>query len=156
MSNTHSKSKLTQVWGILQAIVVIASLIGAFYGLNSYIDTKIEKIVDDERFLNNIASRVSPYIIFDSNGSILLDGGGLQYIEKINILPEDDNIKQPKIIVTPKKYMNHAPLLTCMKLVHYALSIKRGKNTDWEYTLGYVIKPQVFPSEHFRLEIISK
>ena len=85
--------------------------------------------------------------------------GGLQFLEKIKVVPGNDNTKPPKIIVTPKKYMDHAPLLTCLKLVHMVLSVARGKNLDWEYTLGNFIEtkpPRVLPVEQFRLEIISK
>ena len=150
---------LKNIRGIIGAIVVIAVLIGAIYGLNSYIETKIDKITNDEQFINKISSRIRPYIIFDSKETILLDTGGLQFLEKIKVVPGDDNTKPPKIIVTPKKYMDHAPLLTCLKLVHMVLSVERGKNLDWEYTLGNFIEtkpPRVLPVEQFRLEIISK
>ena len=159
MPDTNLNNLLKNIRGIIGAIVVIAVLIGAIYGLNSYIETKIDKITNDEQFINKISSRIRPYIIFDSKETILLDMGGLQFLEKIKVVPGDDNTKPPKIIVTPKKYMDHAPLLTCLKLVHMVLSVERGKNLDWEYTLGNFIEtkpPRVLPVEQFRLEIISK
>lgn len=79
MPDTNLNNRLKNIRGIIEAIVVIAGLIGAIYGLNSYIETKIDKITNDEQFINKISSRIRPYIIFDSKETILLDVGGYNF-----------------------------------------------------------------------------
>lgn len=145
------------IWGIIKIVSVVVGLFLCFYALDSYIDQKIENKITDPRFIRQIASNVRPSVIFDSKGTILIDMGGMQYIEKISVETDNSLRKPKKIIVTPKAYMGHAPLITSIGIYKYIFRAERGKNLDWEYTLDPAVQWGTMgevPLPQFRLEVI--
>lgn len=65
------------VTGITIGITIIGTIGALIYGFPIYLENQIEKKILDPEFLNEVSSKVRPYVIFDGNGSILVDGGGM-------------------------------------------------------------------------------
>jgi hypothetical protein len=61
---------------VIYAMVgVIVFLFSAYYGLNSYIDSRIDSKIHNADFLKKLARSVRPSLVFDEKGSILADMG---------------------------------------------------------------------------------
>ena len=73
---------LHSVYSFMVAISVILAVGFTVYQL---IDSRIEQAINDEQFIRRVSSHVRPYVIFDVNSSILVDGGATQYLEKIEV-----------------------------------------------------------------------
>jgi hypothetical protein len=99
-----------------------------------------------------------PYVIFDVNSSILVDGGAMQYLEKIEVEqtgPQNGTIPI-KIVVTPTHHLAYPPLIEKLgagRLIHTP-NPKRGTGHQWIYDELEVVhwESDKVPI-HFRLEI---
>lgn len=140
---------------ILKALGALAGIAATIYGFNAYVESRVEKVVSTKEFLNRVASRVRPALIFDADESILSDAGGLQHIERIEIQKsKNKNAGFPsRIILTPKHLMTEAPLLTCLDPVWFKISTRRGKGLAWVYELEPAGHMGGFDPIRFRLEI---
>ena len=145
----------------------IIAAIAAIAGVNSCLDSRIERVVNDEQFIRRISSQVRPYVIFDVNESILTDGGAMEYLEEIkvevtgqaweNVKPEEVHDDQLEITITPKQYLAHAPLIESIggprNIDIY--DGKRGTKYQWVYTV--LVRPPYggdIKTQKFRLEIL--
>ena len=54
-----------------------AVVVGFFIGADSYISNKIEDKITDTAYINNLAHILRPYVIFNKNGVIQYDHGGV-------------------------------------------------------------------------------
>lgn len=139
----------------------LIAIIVAIVSFNQCIDSRINSAMNDEGFIRKIASHVRPYIICDSNETILVDGGAMQYLQgppkiifnKKN--PEDGLL----MVVTPKDYLHQAPLIDSLCLCNFLISSQRGKGLEWNYDMEYLGGVQHWeddekPVHKFRLEII--
>ncbi len=106
-----AKSFMVLVGGIVTAVAAIA-------GINSYLDSRIERVVNDEHFIRRVSSQVRPYVIFDAT-TIHNDGGAMEYLEEMpevevtgqtyeNVNPEEKHDSHLEIRITPKGYLAHA------------------------------------------------
>ena len=102
----------------------IAAVVVAVYGFNVYVDSRVEKAVMDETFLRKLSARVRPYCIFNEKGAILVDGGAMDFLDSIDAGKIPDGMVPEKLVVTPKRYMSHAPLISLLDS-----AILRGKDT---------------------------
>ena len=153
---------------LLVIILITITTLGTLYGLSIYIDNRITKIVTSREFIDKLAKNVRPYVIFDINGSILFDAGGMQYLEDVKIEPvqeASDTGQYPnyakRIIVSPRENLSYPPIVTALAM-HYFIkpSIKRGKKYQWVYECVPLIIPKdgSIASEgtlQFRLEIVK-
>src|SRR6059036_3515008 len=80
-ANVH----LSRAWAVVTGLITLLGVVGAIVGFNAYVDHKIDAKMSDPTFIRTIASQVRPAVIFDSNGSILADLGGMQYFESITV-----------------------------------------------------------------------
>jgi len=135
-------------------LISIGTIIIVIISVTSYIDRSIKTTIKNPEYLRRIASHVRPAIIFNSNGSIINDQGGWQYIEEIKVEPRESSHIPKKIIVTPKQILESAPILTAVDPAMFDTKTERGKNLNWVYNLE--IKGSNFPMKscRFRLEII--
>jgi len=140
---------------ILTVISLILGLFLGVIGLESYIDGRIDKKIEDPNYLNRIATKLRPSIIFDSYGSIIADQGGMEYIDNIQVTRnnEDPKFTAKSIIITPKDFLAQQPLLTSLDQNNYSIIAKRGKKYDWNYNLSLISWTEN-TSSVFRLEII--
>ena len=140
-------------------IVVVAGI----YGSLRFIDGRIEHAVNDEQFIKKVSSHVRPYIIFDLNGSILVDGGASQYLEKLEVEEADskfnDNYDHTiKIVVTPTDHLAYPPLLEKLGAGRIMLTPnpKRGNEHQWVYdNLDILHYDEDEIPVRFRLEILK-
>lgn len=142
---------------IMKTMVLIFAVLSGIYGSIRFIDSRIEKIVNDEQFILKVASYVRPYITFDVNGSVLVDGGAMYYLQQP---PQVETVSkgQYHIIVTPKAYLAHAPMIETIGSANFLITSERGKGFEWNYDvqwLGGVVDDDGKPFLlYFRLEII--
>ena len=90
---------------ILEYIGGVAGAVAAAYGVIRFIDSRIEKKIGDESVIKKIASRVRPAVIFDENDSILVDQGGMEFLESIHVTHDENDRTPSEIAVVPKKHL---------------------------------------------------
>ena len=163
---TQEKSKIP-TWGIIiKTVIVVLGLLLTLYALQDYLNNSIRRIVNDEQFIRKVASHVRPYVIFDVGGTIHVDGGAMQYLEKIETKEvatvkkegeEESHVYELRIIVMPKKHLAYSPLIETVGELRSIIiyDAKRGIGHQWVYQAlirspyGGDIKTQ-----KFRLEIL--
>lgn len=154
-----AESKKTLITPSTLAWLIV--IIGGIYGLSQYIDRRINKAINTTEFIQKIASHVRPYIIFDTNETILVDGGAMQYLQgspKIRFAKK--NLEGDfHVIVTPKDYLSQAPLIESLCTCEFIDSSQRGKGLEWIYYMELVAatihwEEDKNPCHKFRLEII--
>ena len=141
---------------IAKTIALMITIMAGIYGSMSFIDSRVEKIVNDEQFIRKVASYVRPYIIFDEKGSVFMDGGAMQYLEKPpEVVTKDRGDYQ--ISISPKAYLAQAPLIESIGLTIFHISSKRGHGLQWIYELKALFKSgaDINEPERFRLEILK-
>lgn len=162
IGDTHmaeEKSK-TLTWGtVLKGVVVVLGLLLTLWALQSHLESTIRGIVNNEEFIRKVASHVRPYIIFDANEAIHVDGGAMQYLEDISVQKSKpwDTGAHLQIVITPKEHLSYAPLLDYLSSGRFILrpTPNRGRGHRWIYEFDVVHweedagKPMLF-----RLEII--
>jgi len=118
--------QLKIVFGIIVPLLTVFVIIYAF---QAYLDNRVKDIINDEDFIGKVASNVRPYVIFDEKGSVLMDGGGMQYLQKPpEIIPCDKGFR---VIVTPKEHLHTAPIVESLNLTQYAIFYTRGSGYVW-------------------------
>ncbi|MCX4188148.1 hypothetical protein [Methylophaga sp. OBS4] len=139
----------------LEGAVALVTIIAAIYGAFQFIDWRIGKKIHEESFLRKISASLRPMVIFDENGSILLDQGGMEVIEKIEVSrPEGKNVPE-RITIFPKKHLSHAPILQTLENELINVETTRGKGYEWAYRLEYQMYENVFTGKRrFRLEVL--
>lgn len=140
---------------IMKALAGMVLTFTALYGVYSYIDWRIEKKINNPEFIRKISSNIRPSVVFDSRQSIEIDLGAMQFIEKIEVVPSDDPRFPKKIVVSPKKYLAHAPFLTTLDETEFAIMVERGEKFDWVYHLDIITYLGNIKKTRFRLEIVQ-
>ena len=145
------------------SIGIVGALIGAasmYFSLINRINTVVEEKLSNESYMNKIISNLRPYVIFDQNESILIDGGAMEHIESIKVNGETKVlsvglVKLPKeIIISPKKFLAVNPSLQSFDQ-SYEISTKRGHKYDVIFELrgtGWIMNEST--SYRFSLDII--
>jgi hypothetical protein len=138
--------------------VSLATLLGVIYGFGLYVDSRVEHALRDESFLRRLSARVRPSLIFNEKGAILVDSGALEYITEIKTTITEKDFDLPgKILVRPKQYLAHAPLLSSIDNYVLEYTAERASGLDWEFTVknyvGQSIDPK-FKTCRYRLEIL--
>jgi hypothetical protein len=131
-------------------------LIGTIYGFTAFVDARIERITSGDAFMDKVASRVRPSVVFNQRGSILADMGAMDVIENIT-LTNYSTALPGTIIITPKRFLAHAPILSTIDPFTLNVLEERGNKFDWIYHIGYVSaswNKDPFSSIRFRLEIV--
>jgi hypothetical protein len=148
-------------WAVFIAIGGFFGVASLFYGgvhwVEKSIDGAVERKLSDVVVLRKIAAQAQPMLIFDMNGGIVSDSGGLAYIEKVEIAARDGNSFPSKIIIHPKVLLPQAPLLSTIDNVMLEYGAGRGGGLDWEYSIRlYVVAPMKSDASgcRFRLEIL--
>lgn len=141
---------------IFATLISIAGVIGLVYGFNTFIDKKIASKMNDPEFVRQIATHVRPSVIFNSKGTILIDMGAMQYLDSISVEPTSVADLPNKIVVKPKQYMSHAPLLTLVDPISTVVEETRGAGITWVYTFKQWMRSvtEELDTVRFRLEII--
>jgi len=158
------KTFLMYVGAVLTSLSLIFGLGIAAYNL---VDTRIEQAVNNEQFIRKVAANIRPYVIFDVNESILVDGGAMQYLEQIrveitgetwkNAKPEKKDVYNLEIIVIPKSYLAHAPLIEPLSGLRDIIIYDGERSTGYQWTYEVLIRPPYggdINTQKFRLEVL--
>ena len=148
----EKNTKHTEMLKTVGTYVGIAIML---YSAFIIIDWRIEQKTKSPEFIQEIASYVRPSVIFDSQESIEIDLGAMKFIEEIKVVPSDDSRFPQKIIISPKKYLAHAPSLDFLDQVEFHMNVERGKKYDWVYHLTLSRNPTNIEKSRFRLEILQ-
>ena len=71
-------------------------------------------------------------VVFSQNESILVDTGGMQYVERIQVRLDERTGVPQQIIITPKLYLAVAPILESFDH-DFVITAERGKQFQWIY-----------------------
>lgn len=158
------ETKQLTPWAIVKAFFYVMGLAAMVYAFNAFLDAKIEKRLNDPMITRRIAKQVRPFAIFSGTGTILVDNGAMEYVANLRIQTNGTSRIPEKVIVVPKRYMAHAPLITAIDQVGAVARPKRGSGLTWEYTFdaAYILEPGIGPEkkttaedDRYRLEIIE-
>lgn len=140
---------------MLEIAVAFVTIIAAIYGAIQFIDWRISKKIHEESFLHKISSSLRPIVIFDENGSILLDQGGMDVIDKIEVSRLEGENFPERVTIFPKKHLAHPPILQTLENELIDIEEIRGKGYQWTYRLKYQMYDDVFTGKRrFRLEVL--
>ena len=156
--NWITKDNLNLIMAILATIGSLFGIIGELFGFMAYMDinSKIDSAINNPDYIKKVSREIRPYIIFDDKNSIIFDGGGSNYIDNVEFtsVPNYDSFTSGALKITPKLFLNEAPLLNKLGLQNFVYEKFRGKKNDWIY----VIKPigPIVDEEdiRYRLEIL--
>jgi hypothetical protein len=149
--------KNINIGAIVGIAASIVALIGAFYGLTSYVETLVDKRLKDREVIEKLAKVIRPSVIFNSNEAILADLGASEYIESIKIVRyfDKENKIPVSIEVKCKKFLPLAPLLTSIDQYTFAESAERGAGFMWIFKLEPLGYTENAPPFRFRLEVLQ-
>lgn len=113
------------IFTIIGVVVTIALL------MKGSIDKKIEEKIRDPNFVKQLADEVRlPFVIFDENNKILADYGAYQYLNRIDVL-RNEKKQLTAIRITPKQFMNGAPIIENINGNLYFYEPERADGIDW-------------------------
>jgi hypothetical protein len=156
--NTKGTYKITKV--ILACFASIVGFVLTWNGLITYIEEIVEKKISEPEIIEKVKAQIRPMVVFDQNESILVDTGGMQYIESIHVITKQKNGIPQEIIITPKIYLAVAPILESFD-DDFVIVSERGKGFQWIYRLGAIKRLALEDSatskgvNRFRIEVIK-
>lgn len=140
--------------GVLKFLTAIGLIIAIVLSINELIDRRIE----NEQFIRKVSSHIRPYVIFDINESILVDGGAMQALEQIKVeIGTEKGTIPVKIVVTPTRHLAYPPLIEKLgagRFIHTP-NPKRGTGHQWIYEFEVVHWDDDKTPVRFRLEILK-
>lgn len=144
----------------LAFVVVVFTLAGIYFGV---VEWRVGSIVRDPDFLSEVAHRVRPAMVFDSEGRILGDTGGLAFLDgvpEVEPAPKGETGYHTKITVRPKGFLASEPIIESLDLGGVSITAKRTKGTAWEVLvanreqlLAIDEQPRQLSPVRYRLEI---
>jgi hypothetical protein len=125
---------------IVKTITVVASIggvVSVILLLMTDIDNKISEKLKDPVFVKRISDEIRiPYLIFNSYGVVIFDGGATDLIDinaiKVNFHEEADFVLK-SILIRTKKPVNAAPLISSIGIEEVFEDAKRIDSLTWEY-----------------------
>ena len=159
----QSQQKIKPVT-IIMAVSAILGLVVLVYGFDTYLDSKINGQLKNPVVIKQIAEQVRPFLIFSGTGVVLVDNGAMQYLDNLDVVREGTARIPKSVILTPKNYMTHAPLITGIDQMGIVARGQRGYGISWIYNFKYsvVFEPGMAPEDitsaeqdRYRLEIIK-
>jgi len=138
----------------IEVAAALVALVAAVYGFTRFIDWRVEKRMTDSEYIARVAAALRPSLIFDQNGSILADQGGLAVIDKVTV-ELDANSLPNKITIIPTRHLATAPLLQTLEVEAVIFTTSRGPGLAWVYSLEYIMwHDDLDGLRRFRLEIL--
>jgi len=144
----------------LGLLATLFGIVGGFFILIQVVDWRIKTTVYNEEFVRKVASHVRPYMIIDPKGTVLVEGGAKQYLQRLPLITNDGK-KYPRyyIVLTPKNFLALPPLIEIMSPFGGGVKSERGSGLDWNYEV-YIggsftdNENEIEPVLKFRIEII--
>jgi len=145
------------VIGIFTVIGIIVTITLLITGR---IDKKIEDKIKDPIFIRKLADEVKlPFLIFDEKNTIIADYGAYEYLEKITVIKNSNN-ELEAIRITPKHFMNTAPIIENINGDLNLSEPKRTDQIDWLILINpgsalLASESHVEPIKKFKLTILK-
>ena len=86
---------------ILEVVGGIVLLVTVVWSISTFIDKRIEKKIQDEKFIKKLAAATRPALIIDGENSIVHDHGALDLLESITVHRGSTEGFPEKIVVVP-------------------------------------------------------
>lgn len=125
---------VTEYWNTSKFIAVAATVIIAYFGIDSYLDSKIENKITDDNYISELSKTLRPYLIFDNSGEISYDHGAIKFVDSI-VVSQNQKGWVDNIIVYCNTYFGEPPLLDFIGVYHHTYEAKRIKNKSWSYDM---------------------
>jgi hypothetical protein len=95
-------------------------------------------------------------MIIDQKGTVEIDRGAMDYIADIKVTPNPNiPVLADTVLITPKRYMSHPPLVTAVDPAFMHTDPERGQKLDWIIKLHYGSHNDPGPNR-LRIEIIDR
>jgi hypothetical protein len=111
-------------WGF---ILVVYGFAGAYWVA---IDWRVNQIVKDDEFIEKIARRGRPAMVFNQGSRIISDSGALALLEVMPIFGVTSN-NDLQITVKPKKWMASEPIIESLDMGAVSVTTERGIANTW-------------------------
>ena len=144
----------------LAFVVVVFTLAGIYFGA---VEWRVRSIVNDPGFISEVAHRVRPAMVFDSEGRVLADTGALAFLEnvpEVESAPKGETRYHTKITVRPKGFLPSEPIIESLDLGDVSITAKRTRGTAWEILVADRVQllavddqPRQLSPVRYRLEI---
>lgn len=154
-SEKQERSVLSTVLPWLSALGVLVALIGP------YVEWRVRSIVGDPEFKKEIARRVRPSLVFNSEGVVSNDTGALELLEsvpEVRKAPKDDHTFF--VTIRPKAWLAAEPILESLDIGAVSVTLERLPGTAWKMTvsartsyLALQSQPTKVALPRFRLEL---
>jgi len=163
-SSIQSKLLLFRPWynalnGPLTFLSVLVALAASYFAL---LDWKVGRMIKDPAFMNEIAQRVRPALVFNAEGSVISDSGALQFLEgtpKVELAKRDESLRVAKSPSIPR-LRSRSPILESLDISNVSVTAKRGPGLTWKITviaryeaLATEAKPESEAPARFRVEL---
>ncbi|MCP4269902.1 MAG: hypothetical protein GY777_30740 [Candidatus Brocadiaceae bacterium] len=160
--NNYSWKFITKT--TISIIIGISILFGFLFGINEFLDNKIENKITDNDYVYKLSKTLHPFCIFNRKGIINYNHGVYDvYIDDIKVINQklqtNKNDKTlGKITIYTKEYLQMAPLLEYIgpnDIIIY--KPERIKNNEWLFSfqeIGIIRDTPKKFDELFRLEIL--
>jgi hypothetical protein len=141
----------------------VLAMLSVILLLQSDIEKKINEKLCDPKFVKQIAAEIrSPSIIFLSDGNVIHDDGGSEFVYLDKIVPEYDDKKMRviEITITTKQFLKNPPILSSIDGEEYFQEAKRLDTFKWEYKtieldrVYWSLPNSKMPLGRYKLEIV--
>jgi hypothetical protein len=136
-----------EYWNSLKFLAVLVTIIIAYFGIDQYLDSKIESKITDDSYVSALSKTLRPFLVFSNDGIIVYDHGALNFIDSIKV-KHTENRWADTIFIYTKSLLREAPLLQFIGVYLYSYEAKRIANFCWAYDMR--------PSSYLALEPSGK
>jgi len=145
-------------------IAFVTLLIGVAGGYFRLVEWKVRSIVRDPNFVAEVARRIRPAMVFDSEQHIFSDTGVRALLEEMpNVEIGGAPTYQTRIAVRPKHVLTSEPILEALDEGEVSVTTRRGRDTTWEIHVSprailmatENFSPTNLAPPRYRLEIVA-
>jgi hypothetical protein len=140
----------------IAALAAVSTVVGTIYIAMHFVDSRITAALNDPATVRRIAFAARPEMIIDQKGTVEIDRGAMDYIADIKVTPDPRSpLIADSIVITPKRYMAHPPLVTSVDASLLHAEAERGQKLDWIIKLQWSSTSDPGPNR-LRIEIIDR
>jgi len=125
---------ITEYWNSLKFFALLVTVIIAYFGIDQYLDSKIEDKITDDSYISELSKTLRPFLVFNNDGIVIYDHGALNYIDSI-IVKHSEKRWADTIFVYSKTFLKEAPLMEYIGVYLYSYEAKRIANFCWAYDM---------------------
>jgi len=132
---------LSEYKNTIKFLTVLGTIVIIYFGVDQYLDSKIENKITDDSYISQLSKTLRPFLVFNNDGVVIYDHGGLNFIDRIKI-KHTDNRWADTIFIYSKTFLQEAPLMEFIGSYLYSYEAKRISNLCWAYDM----RPTVYLS----------